>query len=269
MVEVCALLLRSVHEVADGPVGGDYYTWGSGLPGEPVKAPAKLSLASRPAKFLGADEATAYLDQDGHVRRLSDDGTKSSTSWQDVVVIGSGAVYAIPADTKSTAQVSHFKTFDDFMINADSTTITHPLLNTVSSLHATESRVFALSSGPLVHLLVIDSKGSVKLVEDLEGLGVESIVPGSANRLAVITEAGDAYLIHNRSLVPELLDLEDESAVRFVGVGSKHEIVVTEDNVWVRGESKFLKLFVLMPRQVLSAGYGNRSPRRLCKITLL
>jgi len=250
-------------------VGDEYYTWGSAIPGELGQAPAKLSLASRPVKILGADEATVYLDQDGHVRKLPDDGAKSSTSWEDVVLLDSGAVYAISADTKSTAQVSHFKTFDDFMIYADSTTITHPLLNTVSSLHATESRVFALSSGPLVHLLEIDSKGSVKLVEDLEGLGVESIVPGSANRIAVVTEAGDAYLIHNRSLEPELLEVEDESAVRFVGVGSKHEIVVTEDNVWVRGESKSLILCVLTPRQVLSAGYGNRSSRRLCKVTLL
>jgi len=250
-------------------VGDDYYTWGLGISGEPCQVPAKLSLASRPVKFLGADEATAYLDQDGHVRKLPDNGTKSSTSWKDVVLVDSGAVYAISADTKSTAQVSHFKTFDEVMINADSTPITHPLLNTASSLHATESRVFALSSGPLVHLLEIDSKGAVKLVEDLEGLGVESVIPGSANRIAVITEAGDAYLIHNRSLMPELLELEDESAVRFVGVGSKHEIVVTEDNVWVRGESRSLMLCVLMPRQVLSAGYGNRSSRRLCRITLL
>jgi len=256
-------------ELTKFSVRNDYYTWGSAISGEPGQAPAKLSLPNRPDKFLGADEATAYLDQDGHVRKLPDDGTKSSTSWQDVVVVGSGAVYAIPADTKSTAQVSHFKTFDDFMIYADSTTITHPLLNTVSSLHATESRVFALSSGPLVHLLEIDSRGSVKLVEDLEGLGVETVIPGSTNRIAVVTDAGDAYLIHNRSLMPELLELEDESAVRFVVVGSKHEIVVTEDIVWVRGESKFLTLFVLMLRQVLSAGYGNRSSRRLCKVTLL
>jgi hypothetical protein len=248
-------------------VGEDYYTWGSGIPGEPVQAPTKLSLTYRPVKFLGADEATAYLDEDSHVRKLPDDGTKSTKSWHDIVITGSGAVYTITAENTSTAKVNYFKTFDDFMTNGDSVPITHPLLNTVSSLHATESRVFALSNGPLVHLLEIDSKGSVKLVEDLEGLGVETVIPGSANRIAVITEAGDAYLIYNRSLMPELLELEDEAAVRFVGVGSKHEIVVTEDNVWVRGESKSLKLCELMARQVLSAGYGGRNPRRVCKAT--
>ena len=225
-------------ESTNGLVGDEHYTWGSGIPGEPVRAPTMLSLTSRPVKFLGADEATAYLDQDGHVRKLPDDGTRSSTSWKDVVVTDTGTVYAIPAVPRSTHHVNHFETLGDLMVNANPIPISHPLLSSISTLHATESRVFALSNGPLVHLLEIDSKASVKLVEDLEGLGVEVVIPGSANRLGVITEAGDAYLVHNRSVVPELLELEDESAVRFVGVGSKHEIVVTEDNVWVRGESE-------------------------------
>jgi hypothetical protein len=244
-------------KLTNGSVGDDYYTWGSGLPGEPYQAPAKFSLASRPVKFLGADEATAYLDKDVFVRKLPDDGTRSSTSWKDVVLTSLGAVYAIPREKEPTAHVNHFKTFDDFLNNVDSKPITHPLLNIISSLCATESRVFASTNGPLVHLLEIDSSGSVKLVEDLEGLGVETVIPGSANRLSVITEAGDAYLIHNRSLIPELLEIEDDSAVSFVGVGSKHEIVVTEDNFWVRSESKSLGMSVLMLRQVLSAGYGG------------
>jgi hypothetical protein len=255
------------EELTNGSVGDDYYTWGSGIPGEPAQSPTKLSWASRPVKFLGTDEATAYLGRDGFIHKLDEDGTRSSTSWHDVALTGPGAVYAISADDDSTTKINYSKTFDDFMTNADSIPSTHPLLNTVSSLHATESRVFALSNGPLVHLLEIDSKSSVKLVEDLEGLGVETVILGSANRIAVITEAGDAYLLPNRSVVPELLEVEDEAAVRFVGVGSKHEIVVTEDNVWVRGESKSLLLCALMPRQVLSAGYGGRNPRRFCKAT--
>jgi hypothetical protein len=255
--------------LTDGSVGDDYYTWGSGIPGDPVQAPAELSFVSRPVKFLGADEATAYLGKDGFIYKLDGDGTRSSTSWHNVVITGPGAVYAISADDDSTTKFNYFKTFDDYMTNADSIPITHPLLNTISSLRATESRVFALSTGPLVHLLEIDSKSSVKLVENLEGLGVESVIPGSANRIAVITEAGDTYLIHNRSLMPELLELEDDSAVRFMGVGSKHDIVVTEDNVWVRGESKSLKMPVLMPRQVLSAGYGGRNSRRVRQVILL
>lgn len=72
------------------------------------------------------------------------------------------------------------------------------------------------------------------LVEDLEGLGVETVVPGSANRLGVITEAGDAYMINRRSLEPELVEME---GVRCMGVGSKHEVLVTDEAVWVRGES--------------------------------
>jgi hypothetical protein len=122
----------------------------------------------------------------------------------------------------------------------NSSEIKHPILDPQSplTLYATESRVLALSNGPLSHVLEFDYKGSVKLVEDLEGLGVETVIAGSANRLAVVTEAGDAYLINRRTLEPELVEIEDESAVRYFGVGSKHEIVVTEENVWVRGESK-------------------------------
>ena len=122
------------------------------------------------------------------------------------------------------------------MSNTNPSEIKHPILDRQppSSLHATESRVLALSKGALGHVFELDYKGSVTLVEDLEGLGVETVVPGSANRLGVITEAGDAYMINRRSLEPELVEME---GVRCMGVGSKHEVVVTEENVWVRGES--------------------------------
>lgn len=229
---------RQFHTILTISVGNDCYIWGSGLPGQPAQAPTKLSLASRPAKFLGADEATAYLDKDGFVRTLPDDGTKSSTPWQDVVLTGLGHICALSTGKRSEASVCSFNTIEDLMASVNQTIIAHPLLNQVSALLATDSRIFALTQGPLCHLLEISASGSAKLVEDLEGLGLVSTIPGSANRLAVITEAGDAYMIPNRSLEPDLLEIEDESTVRFVGVGSKHEVVVTEENVWVRGESE-------------------------------
>lgn len=225
-------------------VGNEFYAWGSNIPGGPGRPPTKLSLPSEPVKFLGADEVTAYLGKDGFVRTLPDNGSKSSKSWQDVVLNSLGLVYAISTEKESPAKVYSFKSFEDFMLNSEPTSVIHPLLASIFSLHSADTRVFGLTTGPLMHVLEIDSKGSVNLVEDLEGLGIESVNPGTANRLAVITEAGDAYLIHNRTLVPELLELEDESAVRFVGVGSKHEVVVTEENVWVRGESEYWGVFV-------------------------
>jgi hypothetical protein len=212
------------------------------MPGERGRTPTKLPLSGEPVKFLGADEATSYFDREGHVRNLFGDGVISSAKWQDIVLTGLGAVYALSTEKIPSAGVYHFISIDAFMASTDPMPITHPLLKSASSLYATDSRVFTLTSGPLVHLLEIKSDGSVKLVEDLEGLGIESVIAGSANRLAVITEAGDAYLINNRSIEPELLELEDDSAVRFVGVGSKHEVVVTGENVWVRGESRSLMI---------------------------
>lgn len=138
-----------------------------------------------------------------------------------------------------------FKSFADFKHNTDSIPISHPALDVryPISLFSTESRVLALSKGPLVHLFELkeDQHGqvSVHLIEDLEGLGVREVVGGSANRFGVMTEAGDAYLIPKGTIEPELIELEDEAPVRLIGVGSKFEVVVTEDSVWVRGESEF------------------------------
>lgn len=122
------------------------------------------------------------------------------------------------------------------MSNTNPSEIKHSILDRQppSSLHASESRVLALFKGALGHVFELDYKGSVTLVENLEGLGVETVVPGSANRLGVITEAGDAYMINRRSLEPELVEME---GVRYMGVGSKHEMLVTDEAVWMRGES--------------------------------
>lgn len=102
------------------------------------------------------------------------------------------------------------------------------------------------------------------------------MVAGSANRFGVITEAGDAYLIPKGSLEPELMELEDESAVRMIGVGSKFEVVVTDDNVWVRGESEpgkslgNARVAKLMVRQLLAARHGRQgSQGRICQTPLL
>ena len=94
----------------------------------------------------------------------------------------------------------------------------------------TDHRAANVSQKPILHL-----------IEDLEGLSVRSVVPGSSNRLAVITEAGDAYLFSKGSKRPELLALEEdqgETTVRMLGVGSEFEALVSEKHLWVRGESE-------------------------------
>jgi hypothetical protein len=116
----------------------------------------------------------------------------------------------------------------------------------------------------------------VHLIEDLEGLGIQRLIAGSANRFGVITEAGDAYLIPKGSLEPELMELEDESAVRMIGVGSKFEVVVTEDNIWVRGQSEscgmlcWVRAGKLISRQLLAARHGRQGGQgRICQTPLL
>jgi hypothetical protein len=102
--------------------------------------------------------------------------------------------------------------------------------------------------GALPHLFELkpDQQGqiSVNLIEDLEGLGVESVVAGSGtgNRFAAITEGGDGYIIPKGSIEVEPIELEDASGVRLIGLGSKFEVIVTGDSVWVRGDSELLQL---------------------------
>lgn len=143
--------------------------------------------------------------------------------------------------------IFQFKSLDDLMDGIPGTQITHPAFDLSQQLllHATESRVLLISKGPLPHLFELrqDQHGqiSVLLIDDLEGLGVQTVVAGSGNRFAIVTESGDAYLIPKASkgsIEVEPIELEDDSGVRLVGVGAKFEVVVTEENVWVRGDSE-------------------------------
>lgn len=137
-----------------------------------------------------------------------------------------------------------YNTFEDLIAGKNSTEIIHPAVDTSQdvSLYATESRVILHSESALPHLfeLTTDQHGqtSVQLIDDLEGLGVVSVVPGSANRFGVITDSGDAYLIPKGSVEVEPVEVDDDSGVKLLRVGSKFEVVVTGDNVLVRGNSK-------------------------------
>lgn len=145
---------------------------------------------------------------------------------------------------KPDRQVARYQSFTEFLDDTDSTKVFHPAFDFQypTSLYATESRVILFSRGPLPHIFEItenqEGEVSVVLIDDLEGLGVETVVTGSANRFAILTNAGDAYLFSKGSLDPELLEIDDDSPVKLVGLGSKFEVLVTDANVWIRGESK-------------------------------
>lgn len=104
---------------------------------------------------------------------------------------------------------------------------------------------------------------------DIDALGF-TIIPGPKNRLGILTDTGEAYLLDSRTRELELLSPEraDEKAssmlspglsakredqsdeneakepvgepepeVRLLGIGSGFEVLVRSDGVWVRGES--------------------------------
>jgi len=137
-----------------------------------------------------------------------------------------------------------FDSFEALLANKKPQKLSHPLLRASPiSIYAAESRVLLHTRGTAQHVLEIltdhrdGQTPTLQLVEDLEGLSIQSVIPGSSNRLAVITDAGDAYLFSKGSKRPELLDLADAN-VRMLGLGSEFEAVVT-DSLWVRGESKW------------------------------
>lgn len=104
-----------------------------------------------------------------------------------------------------------------------------------------ESRAFLHSLGPMQQLFEIvttDNKGkpcepSLTLIEDLEGMGME-IVPGSCNRLGIITDAGEAYVLGQRSREVDPLDVGD---ARLLGLGSDFDVVVIDHKVLTKGDS--------------------------------
>jgi len=82
------------------------------------------------------------------------------------------------------------------------------------------------------------------VVEDLEGLGIKAVVPGSSNRLAVVTDAGDGFIFDTRSMDPLLVDLspKQDDTVRLVALGSNFDVIVTDSDVLVRGNNDFGQL---------------------------
>jgi hypothetical protein len=118
--------------------------------------------------------------------------------------------------------------------------IQHPLVNlaTQLTLYCTEHRSFVLLDKQ--HLFEIDKSTTLRIIEEVEGLGIRKVVTGNANRVAVLTEGGDVYISEPRSKSFERLDLPTEdSSVRLVGLGSSFMVVVDDTGVWTQGDSEF------------------------------
>jgi hypothetical protein len=75
----------------------------------------------------------------------------------------------------------------------------------------------------------------LEVVSGLEGVGIKSIVPGSSNRLGVVSDAGEAWILGRRG-EPELQEIDGD--IEFLGLGSAFEVVVTDAAAWVRGKSE-------------------------------
>ncbi|WVQ77460.1 hypothetical protein IAR50_007146 [Cryptococcus sp. DSM 104548] len=198
-------------------------------------------------KFLGCSCPQAFLNTDGYAISIQD-GTRSECLWEDVVVTELGATYGY----RKGEGLFYYNSLNDLLHNHNPFgPFKHPVLrqDTPLKLYAAESTVYVLAQQGSSHVLeAVDARAlppalrhtcqdpvQIQLVEELEGLGVNSIVPGSSNRFAALTEAGDAYILSPRMHL-ELIDVGDD--VRLVGVGSDFDVVVTEDKVFVRGLSK-------------------------------
>jgi hypothetical protein len=210
---------------------------------------AQLDLPAAPKRFICREGPVGFLAEDGKVYDL--EGRSSQAVWNEVVAIDRGAVHAFrgelitqgPAEFVVNEGLFHFESFDALLTNKAPKPLTHPLLNlSCLELHATETRAFVLCGGAMQILLEIVTVDGHKPcpprlepVQGLEGMGIASIIPGSSNRLGVVTDAGEAWLLGRRG-PPELLRVEGD--VQLLGIGSAFEIAVTETSVFVRGNSE-------------------------------
>ncbi|RSH91385.1 hypothetical protein EHS25_009684 [Saitozyma podzolica] len=176
-----------------------------------------------PRKVLGVGQPAGFLMPDGTIRDLA--GRSSSRTCQDVVMTEQGDTY----------------TFQDLLETAAGTPLAHPLLPLSNlELYATESRAFVLARGVMPLLFEIHTLEGHKpcpprleVVSGLEGVGIKSIVPGSSNRLGVVSDAGEAWILGRRG-EPELQEIDGD--IEFLGLGSAFEVVVTDAAAWVRDD---------------------------------
>ncbi|GFZ50948.1 hypothetical protein JCM24511_08706 [Saitozyma sp. JCM 24511] len=194
-----------------------------------------------PRKVLGVGQPAGFLLPDGTIRDLA--GRTSSRICQDVVITEQGDTYTF----QDGVGLSHFTSLADLLETAAGTSMAHPLLPLSNlELYATESRAFVLARGVMPLLFEIHTLEGHKpcpprleVVSGLEGVGIASIVAGSSNRLGVVSDAGEAWILGRRG-EPELQEVDGD--IEFLGLGSAFEVVVTDAAAWVRGKNDFGQL---------------------------
>ena len=146
--------------------------------------------------------------------------------------------------------------------------ISHPVLDRASaiSLYATETRVFVLAHSSSPYLFELEAEGTsqppqgFRVVEGLDGLGIKCVKPGTRDRLMVVTDGDEAFLIDARTKEPRLVPLslcEDET-ISMVGLGSDFEIIVTDKRFLIRGTSESIFSSACVDeRRLWSAGMSN------------
>lgn len=221
-----------VPDTADG-----LWIWGSDPLVTSTEGWNRLPVEQPVLNIIGFDRPLAYLSYDGHVRAWSK--RTSIRYYIRVAVTGTGKVIAwcmVPR------HVVTYASLDALMEDRPIGTLSHPLLDSAFyiTVFTTESRIFVLLGLQITHLLELEPDNTLRLVEELEGIQIKAIRPGSRNRLAILSEGGDAYLIDSRSQGAELVNvpLDHDEVIRHYAVGSEHEVVVTDRHAWVRGASE-------------------------------
>nr|XP_018261041.1 uncharacterized protein I303_06758 [Kwoniella dejecticola CBS 10117]OBR83199.1 hypothetical protein I303_06758 [Kwoniella dejecticola CBS 10117] len=218
--------------------------------------PAKISLAHTAKRVIGFDQPAAFLLKDGRVQHKQ--GRVSADAYDEVVVTGLGTVYACKSTynsrrlsiTMQDDQLFRFESLEDLMQGTNRFGLVEgfPHCATTKQLVATESRAFILVNGPAPLLYEIKDVRSLppkstkstdpvilQYVTGFEVAGKLALVPGCGNRLGVVTELGEAYILpptRERELI-----LFDDEDVRLMGLGVDSEIVVTDRNIYVRGST--------------------------------
>lgn len=208
-------------------------------------------------RILGFDEPVGYLHAGEHACDFA--GGRSVGTWDDVSVSGSGTAYAFRRRCFSPGAeiqlllmgfTGHhslfvFPSLDSLLVGESSITPKHPAFNAShpARVYSMESRSFLHSLGPMHQLFEIVNERRGKacepelvLIEDLEGTAF-ACVPGSCNRLGILTEMGSAYVLEKRSQEIEPLEIPGE--VRLLGLGSNFEIAIVDGEVLLRGSGEY------------------------------
>jgi hypothetical protein len=139
---------------------------------------------------------------------------------------GLGRVY-----TADLVAIHQFDNISSAISGRHASVITHPALMGPIHLFALESRCFVATDAHLFEL----EENRLRLIEETEGFAFE-VIPGRRNRLGIITNAGDAYVLDTRDKGLTPLEIDDD--VRLLGLGSDFEVVVTQSKVLSRGCSE-------------------------------